>query len=274
MNRKKWQGITCVLLASLMMSSVFATSTRNADPKPVVSPKQIETQQPTSQKQNTSAQYPTEGQSITPIQSVTPNKETLPKTSTAPTQTTAPSTNKVQTKVSNPVPTAMPNAQSSSSKEVKKEGEKIKPALLFDKKDKVEEKKAPSCSQNKKDSADKKMEAAPKKEAEVKKDKEAKKEACEKKTFTLDHFKMIVCTLKQLGMQESEIADYIKQGKKLEDILKAEKINPKKFKKCIIKQYNKVIDEGAKEGQLTKEQCKQLKVAIKETVKNWLPQDK
>ena len=87
----------------------------------------------------------------------------------------------------------------------------------------------------------------------------------------LDHFKMIVITLKKLGVEENKIVGYIKEGKKLEDILQAENIKPKKFKKCMIKEYNKVVDEAQKNGQITGEQCKQLKVAIKETVKNWLP---
>ena len=74
-------------------------------------------------------------------------------------------------------------------------------------------------------------------------------------------------------MEEKEIATYIKDGKKLEDILVAEKISPKKFKKCILKQYCKAIDQGVKDGQITKEQSKQLKVAVKETVQNWLPKN-
>ena len=253
MNRKKWQGITCVLLASLMMNPIFATSTRNAEPKIVVSPKPIKTQQPTSQKQNTSSSYPTEGQSITPIQSVTPNKEQAPKKVVAPTQT--PSTKMAapaQTQSPKPAPTS--KATEMPAKETKKM-DVDKPLEGAPKKEAVPAKQGPKC-------------ITPKKEAAL------KAQTPEKKPFTLDHFKMIVCTLKQLGMEENEIADYVKQGKKLEEILKAKKINPKKFKKCIIKQYNKAIDEGVKGGQITKEQCKQLKAAIKETVNNWLPQCK
>ena len=93
----------------------------------------------------------------------------------------------------------------------------------------------------------------------------------EKKPFMLDHFKMIVNALKKLGVEEKEIVTYIKEGKKLEEILNEEHIKPKKFKKCILKEYNKVVDEAQKNGQITCEQAKQLKAAIKETIKNWLP---
>ncbi len=91
------------------------------------------------------------------------------------------------------------------------------------------------------------------------------------KPFTLDHFKMIVNALKTLGVSEQDIVTYIKEGKKLEDILKAEKIKPKKFKKAILKEYYKALDEAEKQNLITDEQEKQLKTAIKETVKNWLP---
>ena len=101
-----------------------------------------------------------------------------------------------------------------------------------------------------------------------------KKDNCDtnnQKPFMLDHFKMIVNTLKKLGLEENQIVTYIKEGKKLEDILKAENIKPKKFKKCMLKEYYKVVDTAQKSGQITCEQAKQLKAAIKETVNNWLP---
>lgn len=93
----------------------------------------------------------------------------------------------------------------------------------------------------------------------------------QQKPFTLDHFKMIVNALKRLGVDEKEIITYIKDGKKLDDILKAKHINPNKFKRCIIKEYCKVINEAQKNNQITCQQSKQLKATIKETIKNWLP---
>lgn len=94
------------------------------------------------------------------------------------------------------------------------------------------------------------------------------------KPFMLDNFKVIANTLAGLGVDEAELTSYIKEGKKLEDVLKLEKISTRKFKKCIIKEYNKVVDEAVKNKQLTCEQGKQLKVAIKQTIKNWLPKNK
>lgn len=94
------------------------------------------------------------------------------------------------------------------------------------------------------------------------------------KPFMLDNFKVIANTLAGLGVDEAELTSYIKEGKKLEDVLKIEKISTKKFKKCIIKEYNKVVDEAVKNKQLTCEQGKQLKIAIKQTIKNWLPNNK
>lgn len=91
------------------------------------------------------------------------------------------------------------------------------------------------------------------------------------KPFALDNFKVIQATLAGCGVDEQELAAYIKQGKKLEDVLKEEKISTRKFKKRVLKEYCKVIDQAVKDGQLTNEQGAQLKEAIKETVKNWLP---
>ncbi|WP_054743796.1 hypothetical protein [Cellulosilyticum ruminicola] len=93
------------------------------------------------------------------------------------------------------------------------------------------------------------------------------------KPFALDNFKVIQATLAGCGVDEQELAAYIKQGKKLEDVLKEEKISTRKFKKRVLKEYCKVIDQAVKDGQLTNEQGAQLKEAIKETVKNWLPKN-
>ena len=92
------------------------------------------------------------------------------------------------------------------------------------------------------------------------------------KPFMLDNFKVIATTLGRFGVDEGKLTNYIKEGKKLEDVLKIEKISTRKFKKAIIKEYNKVVDEGVKNKQITCEQSKQLKVAIKQTIKDWLPQ--
>ncbi len=94
------------------------------------------------------------------------------------------------------------------------------------------------------------------------------------KPFMLDNFKVIANTLAGLGVDEAKLTCYIKEGKKLEEVLKLEKISTRKFKKCVIKEYNKVVDNAVKNKQLTCEQAKQLKVAIKQTIKNWLPKNK
>lgn len=89
--------------------------------------------------------------------------------------------------------------------------------------------------------------------------------------FILDNFKVIEATLGHFGVDSAKLADYIRQGKKLEDVLKAEKISVKKFKKQVVTEYFKAVEQGLDEGQLTEEQANQLKNAIQETVKGWLP---
>jgi len=89
--------------------------------------------------------------------------------------------------------------------------------------------------------------------------------------FILDNFKVIEMTLNHFGVDSIKLANYIKQGKKLEDVLKAEKISVKKFKKQVVEEYFKAVQEGIANEQLTEEQASQLKSAIKETVKGWLP---
>ena len=180
MNRKKWQGTACFLLASLMVGSVFASPVKQEAP--------------------------------------TPKAVTAP----APTTTTTPPAVKVSEPTTTPKTTTSPEAVQSPK---------------------------PSTCPNKKE--------MPQKE--------------QQKAFTLDHFKMIVNALKKVGVEENQIVAYIKDGKKLDEILKLEKINTKKFKKCLTKEYFAVVDEAVKNGQITEEQSKQLKAAIKETVANWLP---
>ena len=89
--------------------------------------------------------------------------------------------------------------------------------------------------------------------------------------FILDNFKVIEMTLKHFHVDSAKLANYIKEGKKLEDVLKAEKISVRRFKKRVIEEYFKAVQEGVANKQLTQEQACQLKTAIKETVKGWLP---
>lgn len=178
MNRKKWQGTACFLLASLMVSSVFAAPVRQEAPTPKVV--------------------------TSPATTTTPPAAKVSEPTTMPKATTSPEA------VQSPKPSACPNTKEMPQKQ-------------------------------------------------------------QQKPFTLDHFKMIVNALKKVGVEESQIVVYIKEGKKLEDILKAEKINTKKFKKYLMKEYFAVVDEAVKNGQITAEQSKQLKAAIKETIANWLP---
>ena len=197
MKRKKWQGTACLLLASLMISSVFATPVRKEAPTP----------QATTMPKATTTPQPVESPKVAPC----PKTQVAPQASEVPKATTCPKT------------TEMPKKEVAPNK--------------------------PGC----------------------KKVHEDMKNAEKQKSFTLDHFKMIINALKKMGVKENQIITYVKEGKKLEDILKAERINTKKFKKCITKEYFKVVDEAVKNGQITAEQSKQLKAAIKETIKNWLP---
>lgn len=89
--------------------------------------------------------------------------------------------------------------------------------------------------------------------------------------FILDNFKVIEMTLNHFGVDRAKLADYIKQGKKLEDVLKAERISVRRFKNQVVKEYFKVVEDGLANNQLTEEQADQLKAAIRETVKGWLP---
>jgi hypothetical protein len=89
--------------------------------------------------------------------------------------------------------------------------------------------------------------------------------------FVLDNFKVIEMTLSHFGVDSTKLADYIRQGKKLEDVLKAERISVRRFKRKIIEEYYKAVEEGVANNQLTEEQADKLKSAIKETVKGWLP---
>lgn len=249
MHRQKWQGIYCLLLASLMMSTSFGAPVRGAAPTqttaptqtaaPTQAPNQTQTTTPTTGAQTATPApqktAPTQVVTPTPKATQTPQNQTGVKPSTS-TQKTAPCAPKPGEKAPTmPQATQAPTTQAPSHQAP---STSIKPAAPC--------KPLPKATpeQNNKQ---------------------------QQKPFVLDHFKMIVNTLKQLGVEESEITGYIKEGKKLEEILKAEKINPKKFKKCMYKQYCEVIDAAVKEEKITAEQAKQLKAAIKETIQNWLP---
>ena len=227
MNRKKWQGTACLILASLMISSVFATPVRKEAPAPqaTIMPKATSTPQATTMPKATSTPQATTMPKATP----TPQATTMPKATPTPQATTMPKVTPPPQAIESPKVTPCPKASEVPIKEATPN--------------------KPGCSKVHQD----------------------EKNTEKQKPFTLDHFKMIVSALKKMGVEENQIVTYIKEGKKLEDILKAEKISTKKFKKCIIKEYFKVVDEAVKNGQITVEQCKQLKSAIKETIKNWLP---
>ena len=257
MNRKKWQGTACLLLASLMMSSVFAAPVRKevAAPKTTIMPTSTPTPQASTMPE--ASQVP---QTTTmPKASQVPQTTTMPKASQAPQATTMPKTTQTPQATTMPKATQTPQATTmpeATAKPQPVESPKVAPCP-----------KTTTCPKAKKMPIN---ETSPNKPGCPKLHQDEKN--CEKKRpFTLDHFKMIVNTLKKMGVEENQIVTYIKEGKKLEDILKAEKINTKKFKKCITKEYFKVVDEAVKNGQITVEQSKQLKTAIKETIKNWLP---
>ena len=226
MNRKKWQGMTCLLLASLMVSSVFAAPVRKETaPQTTTMPKATTAPQATTTPKATTAPQAT----TMPKATTAPQATTMPKATTAPQATTMPQATTTPQAITMPKATTAPQATTMPKKE-----------MVPNKSD---------CTKQHQD----------------------EKNAEKQKPFTLDHFKMITNALKKMGVSENQIVSYIKDGKKLEDILKAEKISTKKFKKCITKEYFKVVDEAVNNGQITTEQSKQLKGAIKETIKNWLP---
>ena len=299
MNRNKWQGIACLLLASLMVGSTFAAPMRNENPTPKPTA-------PTQTAVPTTTPRPTTAPSVP---SQTPVPTTTPKPTMAPSAPVPPSTKPSQTskpcapKPTTPPGTIAPQAPTCPSCPAPKPCPPCPPC--------PEQKPCPApkpCPAQKPESTQKpcpttgttpqpsqttkpcapvkpdknKLDAVKPDKGKVEQNKEQKldknKKECkqnsgtkDQKPFMLDHFKMIVVTLKKMGIEEKQIVTYIKEGKKLEDILKAENIKPKKFKKCIIKEYNKTIDEAQKSGQITCEQAKQLRAAVKETIKNWLP---
>ena len=266
MNRKKWQGLTCFLLASLMMSSTFAAPVRNEAPNSTTVPKSTGAPQSTQMPKATTAPQATQTPKATtapqatqmPKATTAPQATQVPKATTAPQATQVPKATTAPQATQTPQSTHMPSAKPSE----------VTPKPVMPCPDKKEEPKTTIVAPQQ--TTTPKAITAPQTDTTKKTENPCKK-TCPNKPFTLDHFKMIVNTLKKMGVEEQEIVTYIKEGKKLEEILKTKRINPKKFKKCIIKEYYKAVDEAQKNGQITTEQAKQLKCAIKETIKNWLP---
>ena len=89
-------------------------------------------------------------------------------------------------------------------------------------------------------------------------------------TFVIDNFKVIQGALQKLGVQPEELEVMIKEGKKLPEVLELKNIPVAKFKKALLKQYYSAINEGVKNKQITKEEAKMLRAAIKEKVMSWL----
>ena len=284
MNRNKWQGIACLLLASLMVGSTFAAPMRNENPTP----------RPTAPSQTavpTTTPRPMTGPSQTPRPTMAPSAPVAP--STKPSQTSKPYAPKPTTPQGTVAPQAptcppcppqkpcppekpcpaqkpCPPQKPCPAPTTVAPSQTTKPcAPVKPDKNKVEQNKGQQAKPCKDKVEQNKVD-----EAKPDKHKKESKSDCgttNQKPFMLDHFKMIVVTLKKMGVEEKQIVTHIKEGKKLEDILQKENIKPKKFKRCIIKEYNKAIDEAQKSGQITCEQSKQLKAAVKETIKNWLP---
>lgn len=89
-------------------------------------------------------------------------------------------------------------------------------------------------------------------------------------TFVIDNFKVIQGALQKLGVEPEELEVMIKEGKKLPEVLELKNIPVAKFKKALLKQYYAAISEGVENKQITREEAKMLRVAIKEKVMSWL----
>lgn len=89
-------------------------------------------------------------------------------------------------------------------------------------------------------------------------------------TFVIDNFKVIQGALNRLGVSPEELEVMIKEGKRLPEVLEIKNIKVVKFKKALLKQYYAAINEGVENKQITKEEAKMLRSAIKEKVMSWL----
>ena len=195
----------------------------------------VPTPTPTAMPSAKPAPAPTVMPSAKPV----PTPTVMPSAKPAPTPTAMPSAKPA------PTPTAMPSAKPAPAPTVMPSTKPVPTPIVT-----PDTKPAPSCKMKSK----------------------CKPGSQKQKPFMLDNFKVIATTLGRFGVDEAKLTTYIKEGKKLEDVLRIEKISTRKFKKAIIKEYNKVVDEGVKNKQITCEQSKQLKSAIKQTIKDWLPQ--
>ena len=88
--------------------------------------------------------------------------------------------------------------------------------------------------------------------------------------FVIDNFKVIQNALCKLGVSNEELEVMIKEGKKLPEVLEMRNIKVERFKKALLKQYYAAINEGVKNKQITKEEGKMLRIAIKAKVMSWL----
>lgn len=95
-------------------------------------------------------------------------------------------------------------------------------------------------------------------------------QAKEETPFVIDNFQVIQSTLCKLGIPNDELEVMIKEGKKLPEVLEMRNIEVAKFKKALLKEYYNAIDEGVKNKQITKEEGKMLRLAIKQKVMSWL----
>lgn len=114
---------------------------------------------------------------------------------------------------------------------------------------------------------DKKVNAATVKTATKEKQEERSNEPT---PFVIDNFKVIQNALCKLGISNEELEVMIKEGKKLPEVLEMRNIKVERFKKALLKQYYAAINEGVKNKQITKEEGKMLRIAIKAKVMSWL----
>ncbi|MDA3730713.1 hypothetical protein PBV87_04260 [Niameybacter massiliensis] len=118
---------------------------------------------------------------------------------------------------------------------------------------------------------DKKVNAATVKTATKEKTEEKQEERSNEPTpFVIDNFKVIQNALCKLGISNEELEVMIKEGKKLPEVLEMRNIKVERFKKALLKQYYAAINEGVKNKQITKEEGKMLRIAIKAKVMSWL----
>ncbi|WAM31262.1 hypothetical protein [Caldicellulosiruptor naganoensis] len=72
-----------------------------------------------------------------------------------------------------------------------------------------------------------------------------------------------------LGMTKDNLLNELKNGKTLQDILKAKNMSEQDFKNKLIALESSKIDKLVTDGKITKEQATQMKEAIKNKITNW-----